>query len=145
MYIDTNAKTKEGSGKGSYRGGGEKQIRNLCASAQERGNKSTNLWVWGSKHQFLFIENLSNLMTCVSILLYQYFNVILLVSLFFFLSLSPFFVLWVFFCNFSRLQLCPPFFHSFLVRYCFIAFYISSHFASVFCKYNISVSVCSAS
>lgn len=43
-------------------------------------------------------------------------------SLFFFPSLSPFFVLWVFFCNSSRLQLCSPFFHSFLVRYCFTAF-----------------------
>lgn len=50
----------------------------------------------------------------------QYLNVLLL--LFFFPSLSPFFVLWVFFCNSSRLQLCSPFFHSFLVRYCFTAF-----------------------
>lgn len=43
-------------------------------------------------------------------------------SLFFFLSLSPFFVLWLFFRNPSRLQLCSPFFYSFLVRYCFTAF-----------------------
>lgn len=45
-----------------------------------------------------------------------------LLLLFFFLSLSPFFVPWAFFCNSTRLQLCSPFFHSFLVRYCFIAF-----------------------
>lgn len=38
------------------------------------------------------------------------------------LSLSPFFVLWLSFCNPSRLQLCSPFFYSFLVRYCFTAF-----------------------
>lgn len=59
-----------------------------------------------------------------------------------FLFLRPFFVLWVFFCNSARLQLCSPFLHSFLVRYCFTAFYLFS--VCLFYKFSLSVSVCSS-
>lgn len=56
---------------------------------------------------------------CVEIFFFfgQHLNALLLL----FLSRSPLFVLWLFFCNSSRIQLCSPF-HSFLVRYCFTAF-----------------------
>lgn len=90
--------------------------RNGDKERRERKRGSTSQCQWDS---FLLITgNRGAALRCFLLMPKCFFFFCLSLSL----SRSPFFVLWVFSCHPSRVQLCPSLLHSFLVRYCFTAF-----------------------